>query len=204
MDSVRPLNTPQSHDTIDAPAAPPARPRPILGRFRFLKELAGTLIFGVAVFVFFQLAIPQSMVQGHSMEPTFVDGQRLFISRVHYMVGTPDRGDVMVFNSPQPREPNEAPLIKRVIGIPGDVVEIIETQVYLNGELLDEPYINEPCTRFKCQDDRWELGENEYFMMGDNRNHSNDSRSFGVVTSDLIIGEAVLRFWPPQDFDLIQ
>ncbi|MEQ8675104.1 MAG: signal peptidase I [Aggregatilineales bacterium] len=178
-------------------------PRPHFNRgpLRVIRELAGTLIFGVAVFVFFQLAIPQSMVQGSSMEPTFQDGQRLFISRVNYMINEPERGEIIVFNSPSPREENEAPLIKRVIGIPGDVIEIIDSMVYLNGTMLDEPYINEPC-RSNCRDNRWELGPNDYFMMGDNRNHSNDSRSFGVVPSDHIIGEVVLRFWPPQDFKL--
>ncbi len=177
------------------------RPRFNRGLFRIMRELSGTLLFGVAVFVFFQLAIPQSMVQGSSMEPTFEDGQRLFISRVNYMLNDPQRGEIIVFNSPNPRTENEPPLIKRVIGIPGDVVEIIDSLVYVNGVQLDEPYIKEPCTAH-CGDNRWELGPNEYFMMGDNRNHSNDSRSFGVVPSDHIIGEVVLRFWPPQDFRL--
>ncbi len=179
------------------------RPKTQIGCFRILKEIAGTIVVGLAVFVFFQLAIPQSMVQGISMQPTLQDGQRLFISRVNYMLTEPQRGDIIVFNSPQPRTENESPLIKRVIGIPGDVIEIIDMEVYLNGVLLPEPYINEPCNRVHCRDDRWDLGAEECFMMGDNRNHSNDSRSFGVVTSDLIIGEAVLRFWPPEDFRII-
>lgn len=178
-------------------------PRPRVERFRFLRELSGTLLFGVAVFVFFQLAIPQSMVDGRSMEPTFEDGQRLFISRVNYMVNDPQRGEIIVFNSPDPLEVNEPPLIKRIVGMPGDVVEIIETEIYVNGELLNEPYINEPCRNFQCPDNRWELGPNQYFLMGDNRNHSRDSRDFGPVAGDHIIGEAVLRFWPPQDFALL-
>lgn len=178
-------------------------PRPKLRRYSFLRELIGMIGFGLAVFTLLQLATPQSIVQGRSMQPTFNDGQRLLISRINYMVGDPQYGDIIVFNSPDPQTDNEPPLIKRLIGLPGDIIEIIDTEVYRNGELLDEPYINEPCTRFKCQDERWELGPDEYFMMGDNRNHSNDSRSFGPVREDLIIGEAIFRFWPPDQLGTV-
>lgn len=190
----------EEHTNFDAdtnPVVAPVRPRPSLGRFRFMREILGTLIFGVAVFTLLQLAMPQSMVQGQSMEPTFYEGQRLLISRVNYLFDTPDHGDIIVFNSPNPLSDNESPLIKRVIGLPGDVIEIRDTQVYRNGELLDEEgYINAPCRTFKCPDDEWVLGNDEYFVMGDNRNQSRDSRDFGPVSADLIIGEAIFRFWP--------
>lgn len=178
-------------------------PRPAVARFGFLRELIGMVFFGVGVFTLMQLAMPQSIVQGRSMQPTFVDGQRLLISRVNYMIADPQYGDIIVFNSPQPLAEGEPPLIKRVIGRPGDVIEIIETEVYRNGERLDEPYINEPCWRSKCEDARWELGPNAYFMMGDNRNHSNDSREFGPVDRSLIVGEAIFRFWPFDDLGSI-
>lgn len=171
-------------------------PRPYVGRFGFFRELMSMIFFGVGVFTLLQLASPQSIVQGRSMQPTFEDGQRLLISRVHYMLGEPDYGDIIVFNSPDPMTDDEPPLIKRVIGRPGDTIEIIDTLVYRNGVPLDEPYINEPCSSWKCRDHVWELGPTEYFMMGDNRNHSNDSRSFGPVDQTLIIGEAIFRFWP--------
>jgi signal peptidase I len=171
-------------------------PRPTVGRFGFFRELLSMVFFGVGVFTLLQLASPQSIVQGRSMQPTFEDGQRLLISRVNYMLEDPHYGEIIVFNSPDPLTDGEPPLIKRVIGMPNDTIEIIDTQVYRNGELLEEPYINEPCTNWKCPDESWELGPTEYFMMGDNRNHSNDSRSFGPVDRSLIIGEAIFRFWP--------
>lgn len=178
-------------------------PRPYVGRFGFFRELVSMVFFGVGVFTLLQLASPQSIVQGRSMQPTFEDGQRLLISRLNYMVADPQYGDIIVFNSPDPLTDDEPPLIKRVIGMPNDTIEIVDTLVYRNGEPLDEPYINEPCTNWKCPDEAWELGPTEYFMMGDNRNHSNDSRSFGPVDRNLIIGEAIFRFWPLDDLGSI-
>jgi signal peptidase I len=180
------------------------RPRPRLQEFRFLREIISTAAFIVAAFTFLRLAIPGSVVQGRSMQPSFEDGQRILISRVGYMFGDPDRSDIIIFNSPSPLESNEPPLIKRVIGIPGDTVEIINTQVYVNGELLNEPYVNEPCRPSRCNDAIWELGPNGYFVMGDNRNNSRDSRVFGPIQRDHIIGEALFRFWPPENIGIIR
>jgi len=186
---------------INTVQPPIVQPRPNLGRLRFMKEVISTLVFGIAVFTLLQLAIPQSMVQGRSMQPTFFDGQRLLISRLNYLFDDPDYGDIIVFNSPSPRTDDEPPLIKRVIGLPGDIIEIIDRQVYRNGQLLAEDgYILETCSISDCSDDLWELDVDEYFVMGDNRNHSNDSRSFGPVARDLIIGEAIFRFWPLNTF----
>jgi signal peptidase I len=190
--------------SVQAPAldASEDRPRPRIARRTFLRELVSTLVFGVAVFTLLQLSIPQSRVQGHSMDPTLAEGQRLIVSRLNYLFGDPARGDIIVFNSPRPREPNEPPLIKRVIGVPGDRIEIIDRQVYVNGGPVAEPYINGPCQR--CRDGSWELGADEYFVMGDNRDVSNDSRAFGPVRHDLIIGEAVFRIWPLDVFGLVR
>lgn len=169
-------------------------PRPRVGQFRVIKELIGTIVFLIAVFTLLQLALPRSEVHGRSMEPTFVEGQRLIISRVNYMVGNPQRGDVLVFNSPQ-SDSDDPSLIKRVVGLPGELVEIRDQEVYINGERLDEPYIKEPCTR-QCRDRQWQLADDEYFVMGDNRNVSNDSRAFGPIKHSAIIGEALFRYWP--------
>ncbi len=169
-------------------------PRPRVGQFRILKELIGTAVFLIAVFTLLQLALPRSEVHGRSMEPTFVEGQRLIISRVNYMVGEPQRGDIVVFNSPQ-SDSDDPSLIKRIIGLPGELVEIRDREVYINGERLDEPYIKEPCTR-QCRDRQWQLADDEYFVMGDNRNVSNDSRAFGPIKHSAIIGEALFRYWP--------
>jgi signal peptidase I len=150
-----------------------------------------------------QLALPQSIVEGRSMQPGLKEGQRVLISRLNYMFGDPEYGDIVVFNSPAPLTDEEPPLIKRVIGLPGDVVEFRDTLLYVNEQLIDEPYIKENCTRFQCQDRRWELGPDEYFVMGDNRNASRDSRAFGPVARHLIIGQALLRVWPPNHVEIL-
>ena len=186
MEAITPV-TPIADDV-------PKLPRPRVGQFRMMKELIGTIVFLIAVFTLLQLALPRSEVHGRSMEPTFVEGQRLIISRVNYMVGNPQRGDVLVFNSPQ-SDSDDPSLIKRVVGLPGELVEIRDQEVYINGERLDEPYIKEPCTR-QCRDRQWQLENDEYFVMGDNRNVSNDSRAFGPIKHSAIIGEALFRYWP--------
>lgn len=179
-------------------------PRPKLHVPGFMQEMINMLVFAIAIFTLFEMVLPRSIVDGHSMEPSFVSDQRLVISRAHYWLGAPERGDIIVFNSPQPRSSNESALVKRVIGLPGDTVEFRDQQLYINGELLEEPYINEPCSNYKCRDNIWELGPEEYFMMGDNRNVSNDSRAFGPVPASNIVGEVLFRYWPISDIGVVQ
>lgn len=175
----------------------------------FFGELVRTVIFVVAVTVLFDMAIPRSLVEGRSMQPTFQDGDRLVVSRVNYLLSEPTRGDIVVFNSVNPYEEGVM-LIKRIIGVPGDTVEIRDQHVYINGELLDEPYVLEDCSQFRCTENVWVLAPDEYFVMGDNRNNSKDSRAFDPVPKDHIVGTVLFRYWPlnalrifgPQDYDL--
>lgn len=160
-----------------------------------MAEILSTMLFLIAANTLFDMTIPRSLVDGSSMFPTLHDGERLVISRIDYFWHSPERGDVIVLNSVNPNEP-DVMLIKRVIGLPGDIVELRAQQLYINGVLLSEPYINEPCTPNRCQDRSWALAADEYFVMGDNRNHSNDSRSFGVIPIGHIVGHAVIRYWP--------
>lgn len=180
-------------------------PRPKLKTPGLLIELVGTLVFIVAVTVLFDLAIPRSLVDGRSMEPTFFSEDRLVVSRVHYLLGPPQRGDILVFNSVNPRErARGVMLIKRVVGLPGETVEIRDQKIHINGDALDEPYTKEELCLRRCNDQQWELGANEYFMMGDNRNNSNDSRSFRrpVALPD-IVGRVIFRYFPPSGIGLI-
>lgn len=178
-------------------------PRPRLKTPGLLMELVGTVVFVLAVTVLFDLAIPRSLVDGHSMEPTFYGDDRLVVSRVHYLLSQPARGDIVVFNSLRPSEAARGVmLIKRIVGLPGDSVVIRDRQVHINGVALDEPYIKEPCGR-RCRDDEWTLGADEYFVMGDNRNNSNDSRAFGPVPLRHIVGEVIFRYFPLHAIGLI-
>jgi signal peptidase I len=179
-----------------------ARPSLHYGNFReTLREIAETVVLIAVIFTLVNLACARFVVDGPSMQPTFHTGQFIIVSRVNYLLGDPQRGEVVVFH--YPNNPTQD-YIKRVVGLPGDTVEIRETLVYVNGELLNEPYINEPCQPSNCRDNSWTLGEDEYFMMGDNRNHSRDSREFGPVKRQFLVGEALVRYWPPQDWGIIQ
>ncbi len=178
----------------------PAQPRPRLRRSHWLREILDTIVLIGAIYALVNLSSARYMVQGQSMFPNFDDNQILYISRLNYLVAEPDRLDIVVFH--YPRNPSED-YIKRVIGLPGDVVEIIDTRVFVNGEVLKEPYINEACSVGSCRDNRWELGPDEYFVMGDNRNHSSDSRAFGPVKREFIVGEVLVRYWPPQSWGIV-
>ena len=176
--------------------------RPRLRRRTFWYEILETIVLIVAIYSLVDLASVRFYVDGPSMEPTFFTGQRVIVSRVNFLLAEPERGEIVVFESPD-RPGVEPPLIKRLIGMPGETVEILDRQVYINGQLLNEPYINEPCTAGSCPDDQWVLGANQYFVMGDNRNRSRDSRRFGPITREHLIGEALVRYWPPEDWSLL-
>ena len=180
-------------------------PRPTLQRTGWPRDLLNSLFFILAALVLSELALPRSSIDGPGMEPTLFTGQHLLISRVAYLLGDPQRGDIAVFDPPNAAKEM---LIKRVIGIPGDTVElrriaadgqgISDSALYVNGELVDEPYfVNRPCIGSNCAGS-WTLGADEYLMMGDNRNHSNDSRnpSVGLIPRDHIVGKAIWRHWP--------
>ena len=172
-------------------------PRPRLKTPGFVLEIVSTVLFVISVTVLFDLAIPRSLVDGHSMEPTFHGDDRLVVSRLHYLLGEPARGDIVVFNSLVPSEAARGiMLIKRVVGLPGETVELRDQQVRINGELLDEPYIKEACRISRCSDESWTLGEDQYFVMGDNRNNSRDSRRFNAVPIQKIVGQVIFRYFP--------
>jgi signal peptidase I len=174
--------------------------RPKLHRSNFTREILETLVLIVVVYTLFNLATVRFFIEGPSMQPNFWAGDYLVVSRLHYLLNEPQRGEIVVFDPPGDAGPDPL-LIKRLIGLPGETVEYRTGQVFIDGVLLDEPYTNEPCTA-RCEGS-WTLAENEYFFMGDNRNNSRDSRVFGAVTRDRIIGEAVLRYFPLNAFTTI-
>lgn len=177
--------------------------RPKLKLQGALDEILRTLIFVVVVTVLFDMAIPRSLVDGRSMQPTFQDSERLIVSRLHLLLFEPERGDVIVFNSVDTNDP-DVMLIKRVIGLPGETVSFINEQVYINGVPLEEPYLDEACTQVRCSAQEWTLGADEYFVMGDNRNNSQDSRRLGAIPIDHFVGRVVFRYWPISEIGFIQ
>ena len=179
----------------------PILPRPRLKRGGTLREIIDILILIGAIYALVNLVTVRFIVHGPSMESTFYEDDYLIVSRLSYLLDEPDYGDVVVFHFPGDTDQD---YIKRVVGLPGDQVEIRDTFVYVNGQVIDEPYINEPCTLANCRDNVWILNDDEYFVMGDNRNHSSDSRRFSQpVKKEHIVGEVVLRYWPPASWGVI-
>jgi signal peptidase I len=131
------------------------------------------------------------------MEPSFHDGDYVIVNRIAYQIGDIQRGDVIVFPYPLNEEDD---YIKRVIGLPGDRVAVYGGVVYVNGDPIEEPYIME-----QPRDDKAELivPEGYVFVMGDNRNASSDSRSWGPLQVEKIIGKAVFRYWPFTDLGIV-
>src|SRR5690606_11953093 len=126
-------------------------PRPRLHRPGLLRGLLSTVMFIIAVYVLAEMAIPRSNLEGPSMQPNLHAGQYLIISRLDYLFGDPQRGDVAVFQAPD-KDASEPRLIKRVIGLPGETVTVSGDEVFIDGQKLDEPYfILRPCTR-NCQE----------------------------------------------------
>lgn len=189
-------NTPTD---VQPEATPRVRlPRPRLRRPSLLRELLNNVFFIAAALILSEIAFPRSSISGPSMQPNLWAGQHLLISRVDYLFGDPQFLDIAVFDPP---DASDDMLIKRVIGVPGDIIEIRDLLVYRNGVLLEEPYfVNKPCEPVKCPNRTWTLGEDEYFMMGDNRNHSNDSRAFGPISRERIVGKALWRYLPLDQF----
>ena len=130
------------------------------------------------------------------MEPNFYEGERLLVNKVVYHFTEPKRGDVIILHPPLAPE---AVYIKRVIALPGDSIEVKNGSVYVNGTKLSEPYIKEPpAYTFHLT----EIPENEYFVLGDNRNIANDSHNGWTVPKENIIGKAWLSIWPPDKWGL--
>jgi len=170
-------------------------------RMGLIREIVDILILIGAIYALVNLVTVRFIVHGPSMESTFYEDDYLIVSRLSYLIDEPDYGDVVVFHFPGNTDQD---YIKRVVGLPGDQVEIRDTQVYVNGQQVAEPYINEPCTPSNCRDNVWQLAEDEFFVMGDNRNHSSDSRRFSQpVKKEHIVGEVVVRYWPPASWGIV-
>jgi len=158
-----------------------------------LWEWVRTLGLALAIALLFRAYVVEARwIPSESMVPTLEVGDRLFVDKISYKLHDIERGDIVVFEAPAQSQ-QEDDLIKRVIGLPGDTVEIKQGIVYVNDQPLDEPYEKEqPRNDFA----KITVPANSYFMMGDNRNNSNDSRYWGFVTEEQVIGKALFRFFP--------
>jgi signal peptidase I len=163
----------------------------------FLREFLITVALAVIIFLVAQRTIQTYEVFMTSMEPNFHEGERVLVNKVAYIFGDPERGDVIIFQPPIGGED----FIKRVIGIPGDTVEVKNGAVYVEGVRLDEPYVAEPPLYIMAE---VTVPKDKYFVLGDNRNHSNDSHNGWYADREDIRGKAWLSTWPPRDWGIIK
>jgi signal peptidase I len=171
-------------------------------------ELVETLLLGLIVFLVVQLFIAQPyQVQQESMENTLMPDQYILVDKLTPRFDSYHRGDIVVFDPPATwqKDPTGTPYVKRIIGIGGDTVEIHDGFVYVNGTKIDEPYLydNQPTETVPSLPTKWTLKTDEYFVMGDHRQASQDSRAFGPIDKASIIGRAWIRYWPVDDFGLL-
>lgn len=174
-------------------------------------EFIQSIVLAASVFVLVYLFVAQpNEVRGSSMYPSFEDGEYLLTDKLSYQFGQPQRGDVVVFKAP-PTElcaEEECEYIKRIVALPGDRVMIRANSVYINGELLEEPYLGEEVVtlagNFLMEGVEREVPLNAYLCLGDNREHSRDGREFGFIKKDLIVGKAFFVYWPPKAIGLVR
>lgn len=161
------------------------------------RELIETVLLTLVIFFMIRFAVENYRIEGYSMEPNFHDGQFLLVNKINYLIGDPQRGDVIVFRYPQNPKKN---FIKRVIGLPGEKVQIRAGKLYINDVRVPEPY------PYNFADYDWgpqTIGANEYFVLGDNRPESSDSHAWGMLPKQNIIGKAWVSYWPPGEWGLV-
>lgn len=156
-----------------------------------LREILETLLLTLFIFWLVNSVTGRFRIEGQSMLPNLHEGEYVLINKLAYLLDEPERGEIIVLHYPLDRSRD---FIKRVIGLPGDTVEISNQEVRVNGVLLEEPYINAPTNRGGT----WVVPEDSYFVVGDNRNNSSDSRASGgwFLPEDDIVGRAWFIYWP--------
>lgn len=155
----------------------------------FLVELLQTIVLALVLYFLIDSVLARVRVENVSMQPTLQPGEFILVNKLAYRLGAVSRGDVVIFHFPL--NPSED-YIKRVIGIPGDVVSVQNGQVTVNGTVLDEPYIMAP-PRYN---NSWTVPAGQIFVLGDNRNSSSDSHDWGFVPLENLVGKALVVYWP--------
>lgn len=164
---------------------------------RFALDIIETLVLAVVLFLGINAISARVRVDGFSMQPTLDDGEFVLVNKMSYRFGEVSRGDIIVFHFPL--NPEEE-LIKRVIGLPGDRVLVRNNLVYVNGQLLNEPYIAQP----PLYTGEWTVADGQIFVLGDNRNNSNDSKDWGLLPAENVVGKAAVIYWPPPMWNVLE
>jgi signal peptidase I len=160
------------------------------GLRRFLLDLLETILLAAVLFIGINAVSARIRVESISMQPTLYEGDFVIVNKLAYKLGTPSRGDIIIFHAPP--DPTGEPYIKRVIGLPGDTVEVKAGKVYINGVPLREPYIKAA----PDYQEAYHVPAGSLFVLGDNRNNSSDSHSWGPVPIQNVIGKAEVVYLP--------
>lgn len=154
-----------------------------------LRDIFETVLIAFGLFLVINIISARIRVESISMEPTLYRGDFILVEKLSYWLGDPQRGDIVVFDYPADRDQN---YIKRVIGLPGDQIFISNGKVTVNGEVMVEPYIK----AMPAYTGNWDVPKDSIFVLGDNRNRSNDSHVWGMVPTSHILGKALFLYWP--------
>ncbi len=166
-------------------------------RSHLAREIVETIALALLIFIVVRFVIQSFHADNMSMKPGLNGSDLVMVNKIAYLFHTPQRGDVIVFHYP----PNTSKdLIERIIGLPGDTVTIDSTHVWVNGTALKEPYITQASNP---QGQTWKVPAGEYFVMNDNRLINDDSRTWGFVPKNFIVGKAVAVYWPAQNWHII-
>ena len=174
--------------------------------YYLLFDLVQTLVIAGAIFVvIYAFLFRPYQVNGHSMDPTFQNGEYVLTNLIEMRIGKLNRGDIVVFNAPKDKEKD---YIKRIIGLPGDTVKVSEGNVFLNGEKLEQSFLSSDVRTnggsFLGEGQEVIVPEGYYFLMGDNRDFSSDSREWGFVAKDELIGKSFLVYFPLNHFRIVK
>jgi len=162
----------------------------------FTWEILQTLIMAIILYFLIDTVVGRVRVENISMQPTLHEGEFVLVNKLAYRLGDYQRGDIVVFH--YPRNPEED-YIKRIIGLPGDTVSVGNGQVSVNGQVLDEPYIAAPPEYTSS----WTVPVGQLFVLGDNRNQSSDSHSWGFVPDANVVGRALIIYWPLEELRIL-
>lgn len=164
---------------------------------RFVLDVLETILLSLALFLGINAISARIRIESVSMQPTLYAGNFVIVNKIAYWLQPPRRGDIIVFKYPP--DPNREPYIKRVIGLPGEQVRVSDGTVFINDLPLSEPYISAP-PRYEGV---WEVPPGTLFVLGDNRNSSSDSHTWGMVPLENVIGKAVVVYWPPSRWQVL-
>jgi signal peptidase I len=162
----------------------------------FARELIWMLAITIVIFLGLRLVVGSYAVVSQSMEPGMQVGERLLVNKLAYKFHDPERGDIVYFKSPE----TNLNQMKRIIGLPGDIIQVSSGVVYLNGHQISEPYVHE-IARYNVLE--FQIPAANYFVLGDNRNNSNDSSTGWTVPADNILGKAWILTWPPNEWGAV-